>query len=417
MAFLSLLDDRARPKGSRDPLGFEMVWTHFGRQVVGNLTTITSSWRIFSVGLLGFYWCNKLCHDTHPEEKQKKLQEHFIRYEQLAAYLRSSAGDDDIMGITRVRKNLKTPAKTVRISTEQQDLILSDQVSYGIWGLYSTALRETGLIRGDYRELTERGLEVVRLIEKGLTGTSGQCDSAWCWQFLQGKKNKIKISDLKLEGEHFVKAVTSKKVKKTLIAALMQGSGGHACQLDLYNTCRVLPKEVLKGESIKRGGIGPLVAAIREKSNSDELSQALDNISQVERLLVTANKLFDYLRLKDGEPLLRIAEIVHQDYSFDYIAAGPEFRSVPYGADLEVLRNHLKGGNTLAALRCLLGMNKKIMAGRGGAAWVEESGDGKLRVRVKAEKASLPKQEKLQSRWDYDYFLRSYARIAAMEKR
>lgn len=156
MAFLSLLDDRARPKGSRDPLGFEMVWTHFGRRIVGNLTTITSSWRIFSVGLLGFYWCNQLCRDAHPVDKQRVLQEHFIRYEHLAAYLRSSAGDHKIMGITWVRKRLGESRKTIDIGADQQSLILSDQVSYGIWGLYSTALRETGLVQCDIRELTDR---------------------------------------------------------------------------------------------------------------------------------------------------------------------------------------------------------------------------------------------------------------------
>ena len=60
MPFLSLLDDRAKPKGSRDPLGFELVWTHFGRKVVGNLTTITSSVENFTVALLGFYWVHQI---------------------------------------------------------------------------------------------------------------------------------------------------------------------------------------------------------------------------------------------------------------------------------------------------------------------------------------------------------------------
>ena len=103
MALISLLDDRARPKGTRDPLGFEMVWTHFGRKVIGNLTTITRSWRIFAVGLLGFHWVNQICRDEHPKNKQLLLQEHFVRYEQLAAYLRFKSGDEDTMGITRVR--------------------------------------------------------------------------------------------------------------------------------------------------------------------------------------------------------------------------------------------------------------------------------------------------------------------------
>ena len=66
MAFLSLLDDRAKPKGSRDPLGFELVWTHYGRQVIGNLTTVTSSLNNFAVALLGFKWANELCAQRLP---------------------------------------------------------------------------------------------------------------------------------------------------------------------------------------------------------------------------------------------------------------------------------------------------------------------------------------------------------------
>jgi len=412
MAFLSVLDERARPKGSRDPLGFEVVWTCFGRRVVGNLTTITSSWRIFSVGLLGFHWSNQLYRDAHPVDKQQVLQQHFIRYEQLAAYLRSSAGDHEIMGITRVRKRLGEGRKTMSIGTDQQSLILSDQVSYGIWGLYSTALRETGLVRGDSRALTESGLEIVRLIEEGLARRGRGLGLHWYWAFLRGERKAVAVADLERECKCFVNAITAPKVKGALIASLLRGSGNHRCQLALYEVCRSLPREVLE-----QGQLGPLVSAIRGQTDSPELRQALDDISQVERLLVTANTLFDYLRLKDGEPLETLARAIGRIYRFDYLPTGPELAGVPYGTDLETLRARLRSGDTLGALRCLLDMNKKIMTGRGGAAWVEEASDGRLRVRVKAETAHLPPMEELQSRWDYDYFLRSFARIAAMEGR
>lgn len=412
MAFISLLDDRARPKGSRDPLGFEMVWTHFGRRIVGNLTTITSSWRIFSVGLLGFHWCNQLCRDAHPVDKQRLLQEHFIRYEQLAAYLRSSAGDHEIMGITRVRKRLGESRKTIDIGADQQSLILSDQVSYGIWGLYSTALRETGLVRGDFRELTDRGLEIVRLIEEGLTRKGEGQGIGWYWSFLRGERKAVAVADLDSEGKRFTKAISAMKVMDALIAALLRGSGEHHSQLALYETCRALPKVVLE-----QSELGALITAIGQQTDSPELRQALDDVRQIERLLVTANVLFNYLRRKDGEPLTRLAEAIDRVYRFDHLPVGPELADVPYGADLEVLRARLRGKDTLGALRCLLEMNKKIMLGRGGAAWVEESADGSLRVRVKAEIAHLPPMEVLQSQWDYDYFLRSFARIAAMERR
>lgn len=411
MAFLSLLDDRARPKGSRDPLGFEMVWTHFGRRVVGNLTTITSSWKIFSVGLLGFHWCNQLCRDRNPVDRQRILQEHFLRYEQLAAYLRSSAGDHEIMGITRVRKRLAEAGKTIPIGTAQQSLILSDQVSYGIWGLYSTALRETGLVHGDLRELTEPGLEIARRIEDGLH-KGGGLGKNWYWRFLRGERHRVAVADLDDEGRNFVKAITAPKVKNALIQALLRGSGQHGCQLALYETCRALPKSVLKD-----AGLSSLVTTIGKNTDSAELRQALADVSQIERLLVTANVLFNYLRRKDGEPVARMAGAIERRYRFDFLPAGPDLANVPYATDLEAFRACLRGGDTLGGLRCLLETNKKIMVGRGGAAWAEERVDGRLKVRVKSETAHLPPIEELESRWDYDYFLRSYAAIAAQERR
>jgi hypothetical protein len=88
LAFLSVLDDRAKPKGSRDPLGFELVWTHYGRRVIGNLTTVTSSLNNFAVALVGFKWANELCAHFPDGERQAKIREIFLRYEQLTGYLR-----------------------------------------------------------------------------------------------------------------------------------------------------------------------------------------------------------------------------------------------------------------------------------------------------------------------------------------
>ena len=361
---------------------------------------------------MGFYWCNQLCRDLNPIDRQPVLQQHFLRYEQLAAYLRSSAGDHEIMGISRVRKRLGEGKKTISIGIDQQSLILSDQVSYGIWGLYSTALRETGLVHGDLRELTETGLGIVRLIEAGLSRKCEGLGMNWYWAFLRGQRKAVAIADLEQENKCFVSAITSAKVRDALIAALLRGSGAHQCQLALYETCRALDLTVLK-----EANLGTLVATLGQQTKSEELRQALEKVSQIERLLVASNVLFNYLRRQDGEPLDAMAEAIDRIYSFDFLPAGPELAGVPYGQDLETLRAHLRSGDTLASLRCLLAINKKIMAGRGGAAWVEENSAGKLRVRVKAETAHLPSIEELQSRWDYDYFLRSYARIAAEERR
>ena len=43
--FLTLEDPRAQVKGSRDPLGVQPLWSGFGRHLVRNLTTVTTSVR------------------------------------------------------------------------------------------------------------------------------------------------------------------------------------------------------------------------------------------------------------------------------------------------------------------------------------------------------------------------------------
>ena len=58
--FLTEIDSRAAVKGSRDPLGFVPLWSHFGRQVVGNLTTVTGSVRGFTTTLLGYYFAGEV---------------------------------------------------------------------------------------------------------------------------------------------------------------------------------------------------------------------------------------------------------------------------------------------------------------------------------------------------------------------
>lgn len=84
--FLTLLDPRAKIKGSRDPPGFQILWTKLGRQVVYNLTTVTTSVRSFSVLLLGLYFAERAV--TEKRVRPEQFADLFIKFEQLAAYFR-----------------------------------------------------------------------------------------------------------------------------------------------------------------------------------------------------------------------------------------------------------------------------------------------------------------------------------------
>src|SRR5262245_42910991 len=101
--FLTDLDARAAVKGSRDPLGIQLLWTRFGRRVVGNLTIVSNSVRDFTTLLLGYHFVEELTDDLGPGSEL----ETFLKWEQLAAYARGAINKDwRFRGTERVRRNL-----------------------------------------------------------------------------------------------------------------------------------------------------------------------------------------------------------------------------------------------------------------------------------------------------------------------
>jgi hypothetical protein len=158
--FLTLIDPRAKIKGSRDPLGLQPIWTRFGRQVVYNLTTVTTSLRGFTVLLLGLYFAERTVEELRAEEA--RFADLFLKFEQLAAYSRvawregDGYSEDEIRGIQRVQRNLNEGKGRVRISADQERQILANQKTYGLWGLYSVAARNSSWLEPDGPRLIHR---------------------------------------------------------------------------------------------------------------------------------------------------------------------------------------------------------------------------------------------------------------------
>lgn len=156
MPFLTLLDPRARIKGSRDPLGVQSIWTRLGRQIIQSLTTVTTSVRGFTTLLLGLYLAESLIEQKNVDEAD--LANTFLKFEQLAACSRvihqpDDAGEVVVLGIRRVKRNLQERRNAIRISAHQDDQILSNQKTYGLWGLYMVAARNSGLVEPGYTRL------------------------------------------------------------------------------------------------------------------------------------------------------------------------------------------------------------------------------------------------------------------------
>ncbi|MCC7144599.1 MAG: hypothetical protein IT349_21070, partial [Candidatus Eisenbacteria bacterium] len=102
--FLTDLDPNATVKGSRDPLSVQPIWARLGRGIVGNLTTVSTSPRDFTVLILGYYFAERSADGAaEPEDGDLGV---FLRWEQLAAYARGGVLNDwTFRGTERARKN------------------------------------------------------------------------------------------------------------------------------------------------------------------------------------------------------------------------------------------------------------------------------------------------------------------------
>ena len=148
--FLTDIDPQAAIKGSRDPLGIQPIWTRLGRHVVGNLTTVSSSVRDFTTTILGYYFEERVANEEGGDSDLAV----FLRWEQLASYARGGINNDwEFRGTERAKKNFNEGGK-LRLGTDSSALILSDQKTYGLWGLYSVASRSSSLLAGDPTRVT-----------------------------------------------------------------------------------------------------------------------------------------------------------------------------------------------------------------------------------------------------------------------
>lgn len=150
--FLTDLDPNAKVKGARDPLGTQSVWSGFGRLVVGNLTTQTTSLNDFRILLIGAWLTDQAAGSGVPRASA------FVAWEQLASYARVSARNEGgFRGVTKTQLNLARHTKrgdTLGISSERQHQTLTNQAAYGIWGLYTAAASRSGMISFDASRLT-----------------------------------------------------------------------------------------------------------------------------------------------------------------------------------------------------------------------------------------------------------------------
>lgn len=419
--FLTLLDPRAKIKGSRDPLGLQILWTKLGRRVVKNLTTVTTSLRGFTVLLLGLYFAERAI--AEKKTSPNRLVELFLKFEQIAAYSRVASqtargndyAEDEIRGIQRVKKNLLE--KRVWISADSKSQILANQKTYGLWGLYMVAARNSQLVESESSQLTPETRNFILTEydnQKRLTKNDVEQIIGFLykdqWFEPTGRDAKLarKLAALfdgitPLENNFYKKHILE-CVDVDPQAALWQGMREvtRADELFSMNDLQSLSKYVqIQGHA--------------------ELAKGLEQIQIAESVFGPIAYMFNFLLARDGQNIESIAKQIKRTWgarvrSIDPTAFAAVLETVNEQIDnsmrtrLEKLAILLSEGNYQLALELLIIQNQAVMQARGGSAWVNLKGQT-IAVSFKENGGALPARDELPLMWTNTYFLNALKTI------
>lgn len=419
--FLTALDERARVKGSRDPLGYMAIWSGFGRRIIGNLTTQTVSVRGFTTLLLG-HWLAERVRDGAGggDAEGASTLDVFLRFEQLAAYSRFHVNGDhsDFRGVRRVAQRLQRGTR-VNLGTASEHQILSNQRLYGLWGLYSVAARASGLLETE-PVLTPAGRE---LVEREYVPTLRRAGQNILQQLVRCVEKEN--ARFELDGRHATPARAVAGLLKPRFTARERAAyidhlvhGGPAdstrgLQPRLAAQLRRLPS----GGEFGTAEMQAVIAGAR-RDGDDELAGHLDRIRRLERVLAPSAAVFGFMLMRESQSLDRIAAEVSQAWS----SARPllsldEVRELR--GQLEAITRDRAAAERVVAigealvqadygalLRLLLAQNEATMQARGGSPWAVVE-NGRLRVKFRDESGRLPPAAELPGLWRNPYFIPS----------
>lgn len=373
-SFLTLLDDRIKPSGTRDPLGFQTIWVQLGKELVGeNLTTITSSIDNFIITLIA-------CHYSFQKENDEDKMNIFFKVEQLAAYFRiASNNKTNIMGITRA--NEKYTNDQMQLGSGADAEIFGNQKTSGLWGYYSSALVASGLIDKD-KSYTTNAEKIIDEFVK-------ICPLD---EFLE--KTSISKQTIEENHEKFMEAL--KRVYEDMANIILNKN-----KFNIYSDY-VLPFFEEKTSN-------SYIEFFNWMSDQDnDFSQKLQAIKKIDVALWIASKVFDYCRSENKNSIGYIAQIIGRSKISKIILDISENK-------LKSFTHHWNKGEYEDCVKELIKVHKEAMKTRSSTEWISIMPDDTVKVLVGSSKSLDEFNEgtdDLNNRWQYNYFLYSYLNVA-----
>ena len=403
------------------------IWTHLGRKVVGNLTTVSTSVRDFTVTVLGFHFIEKVLASGSNEDGLPI----FLRWEQLAGYARAAInGDRTFRGTERVHRNIEESG-VVTLSADRAYQILGSQKIYGLWGLYTVPSRSSGLLYGDPARPTPAAREHAEDTWWPAISKAGMGDGRRIVAILREPRARVDLrgrdADVVATVARMIRRRLNENEGRFYRFHLAEGGPSDSTSGAQKILLGILDRHPLpESESLSPTLVSAWAKeAARDEEAGGHLATSLERIRVTESLLAPSGALFGWLLSQQGRTLDALADELRRQWG-PRVDRVESHRLIDLKTDFlgatgseEAASRWLRIADRFAAgeyqdlLGLLLEQNRWVMSVRNGSSPWAEVRDGRLHVRFRDETGRLPERGELRTLWRYPYFIDSLRIVAA----
>lgn len=330
--FLTEQDDELLSSGTRDPLGFEVLWTNFGARAIPNLTTQSVGAINFGVVAVLQHWVDAFVKnlDNPPavlessEGEQVPLADGLITTaEQVLIYSILAEGDpvddtDRLYGVSKAKSKWRgrdEGAGEVRVGPFDEESLLKRQRNMGLFGRYEGPLTELGVFDEQWDgEPTPRVTPKWQSVldEMFGAGSSERFGAAFDGltfvfeQLVEAGADSVAVSEFR---SHLAKSAAEEmfelRTAQVLSPNISEWKSAMGVSDDVTTSQRCV-WSVLKDRAALDGDVTESDRGIFQRAfddaDSTEASRPLNNVIQLEKWLAPLEAIFERLWHASSEP-------------------------------------------------------------------------------------------------------------------
>lgn len=377
MYAFTAIDPDFKPKGSRDPLGFQPIWAETGRKLIKDLSTVSANINDFKILCFVRYFFEHY----QKQKDEKDFLPYFLRMEQVFAYARRRHNHETAFNGSNFVSKLFTN-ETYSISNEQKDNILSNQRTYGIYGKYIRPARDMGLFtHPDFVNTFEGSFnsEVLAVFEKVY------------------HEKKASLTAIEIEPiAGMIKAISNAE-RIFYRELILKGTNPVHNQLRFYKFL----VEHAEFTNLSKFNLLNYLNSVLSSSKDETLNSVLEEIIKTEQILAPLSYKFAYL-LSEGKwttKSIESNEILNQSHrEVEY----------PFKSNIIVELNHQLSLKGVSLVDSLIERNSVVSKRRHGSPWINRE-NNKFVVYFGEANRDFNLLE--DNYWENSYFIQTYVRL------